>query len=195
MSISLRGMKRRYALPERGLVGGRCRLTRISPAGRALKTAGDAEAGHAKVSKIADVESSKLRTREVFNVGPLLRAVMGAAVVIASISGFAWATNEDQCSKVFVKKGDKISFAQFSEEFGGGFVANGNDVRSKTVQCTIKSRKETSDTLDFQAACASEIMATSTNLRLKILDANTVSRIFTDPSLAGMELTFHRCSM
>ena len=107
----------------------------------------------------------------------------------------AWATNEDQCSKVFVKKADKISFAQFSEEFGGGFVANGNDVRSKTAQCTIKSRKETGDTLDFQATCATEIMATSTNLRLKILDANTVSRVFTDPSLAGMELTFHRCSM
>ena len=107
----------------------------------------------------------------------------------------AWATGTDQCKQVFVKKGDKISFAQFSEEFGGGFVANGNDVRSKTVQCTIKSRKETSDTIDFQAACASEIMATSTNLRLKILDANTVSRVFTDPSLAGMELTFHRCSM
>ena len=107
----------------------------------------------------------------------------------------AWATNEDQCSKIFVKKGDKISFAQFSEEFGGGFVANGNDVRSKTAQCTIKSRKETGDTLDFQAACATEIMATSTNLRLKILDANTVSRVFADPSLAGMDLTFHRCSM
>ena len=107
----------------------------------------------------------------------------------------AWATGTDQCKQVFVKKGDKISFAQFSEEFGGGFVANGNDVRSKTAQCTIKSRKETGDTLDFQAACASEIMATSTNLRLKILDTNTVSRLFTDPSLAGMELTFHRCSM
>ena len=107
----------------------------------------------------------------------------------------AWATGADQCKQVFVKKGDKISFAQFSEEFGGGFVADGNDVRSKTAQCTIKSRKETGDTLDFQATCASEIMATSTNLRLKILDANTVSRIFTDPALAGMELTFHRCSM
>jgi hypothetical protein len=107
----------------------------------------------------------------------------------------AWATNEDQCSKVFVKKDGKIGFAQFSEDFGGGFVANGNDVRSKTAQCTIKSSKETGDTLDFQAACASEIMATSTSLRLKILDANTVSRIFTDPSMAGMELTFHRCSM
>jgi hypothetical protein len=28
----------------------------------------------------------------------------------------AWATGADQCKQVFVKKGDKISFAQFSEE-------------------------------------------------------------------------------
>ena len=107
----------------------------------------------------------------------------------------AWATNEDQCSKVFVKKDGKIGFAQFSEDFGGGFVANGNDVRSKTTRCTITSRKETGDTIDFHAACASEIMATSVNLRLKILDANSVYRIFPDPALAGLELTFHRCSM
>jgi hypothetical protein len=107
----------------------------------------------------------------------------------------AWATSADQCSKVFVKKGDKISFAQFSEEFGGGFIAEGNGVRSKTAQCTIKSRKETGDSIDFHAACASEIMATSVNLRLKILDANSVERIFTDPDMAGMQLTFYRCTL
>jgi hypothetical protein len=107
----------------------------------------------------------------------------------------AWATSADQCSKIFVKKGDKIGFAQFSEEFGRGFVADGNEVRGKTERCTITSRKETGDTIDFQAACASEIMATSTNLRLKILNANSVSRIFTDPAFAGMELIFYRCSM
>ena len=107
----------------------------------------------------------------------------------------AWATGTDQCKQVFVKKGDKISFAQFSEEFGGGFIADGNDVRSKTDRCTITSSKEMGDTIDFQAACASQIMATSTNLRLKILDANSVSRVFTDPALAGMDLTFYRCSM
>jgi hypothetical protein len=107
----------------------------------------------------------------------------------------AWATSADQCTKVFIKKGDKISFTQSSEEFGGGFVADGNEVKSKTARCTIKSRKETGDTIDFHAACSSEIMATSMNLRLKILDANSVYRVFTDPDLAGMELTFHRCSM
>jgi hypothetical protein len=107
----------------------------------------------------------------------------------------AWATSADQCSKVFVKKADKISFAQFSEEFGAGFVAEGNEVRSKTARCTIRSRKETGDTIDFHAVCASEIMATSVDLRLKILDANSVYRIFTDPDMAGMELTFYRCTL
>ncbi len=107
----------------------------------------------------------------------------------------AWATVADRCSKIFEKKGDKISFAPFSEEFGRGFVADGNSVRGKTERCTITSRKETGDTIDFQVACTSDIMATSTNLRLKILDANSVFRIFTDPAFAGMELIFYRCSL
>ena len=64
----------------------------------------------------------------------------------------AWATGTEVCSKVFVKKGDKISFAEFSEGFGGGFVAKGNNVRGKAARCTIISRKETGDTIDFHAS-------------------------------------------
>ena len=107
----------------------------------------------------------------------------------------AWATSADQCSIVFVKKGDQINFAQFSEEFGGGFVATGNEIRTKTTQCTIKSRKEAGDTIDLHVACASEIMATSIDLKIKILNDNSVSRIFQDPDLAGMQMTFYRCAM
>jgi hypothetical protein len=107
----------------------------------------------------------------------------------------AWATSADQCSKVFVKKGDQISFAQFSEEFGGGFVAVGNEIKGKAARCTIKSRKETGDTIDLRAACASEIMASSIHLQIKILDDNSVSRIFQDPDFEGMQLTFYRCAM
>jgi hypothetical protein len=105
----------------------------------------------------------------------------------------AWATGVDQCSNVFVKKGNQISFAQFSEEFGGGFVVNGNEVRAKTARCNIRSRKETGDTIEFQAACASEIMATSVHVSIKILNDNSVQRIYTDPDMQGMELTFYRC--
>jgi hypothetical protein len=107
----------------------------------------------------------------------------------------AWATSAEQCNKVFVKKGDQINFAQFSEEFGRGFVADGNEIRSKTTRCIIKSRKEAGDTIDFHAACASDIMASSVQLKIKILDNNSLSRIFQDPDFAGMELTFYRCAL
>ena len=107
----------------------------------------------------------------------------------------AWATSADQCSKVFVKKGDQINFAQFSEEFGGGFVAAGNELKGKAARCTIRSRKEAGDTIDLHAACASEIMASSIHLKIKILDDNSVSRIFQDPDFEGMQMTFHRCAM
>jgi|SRR5271154_2948728 len=107
----------------------------------------------------------------------------------------AWTSSADQCSKVFVKKGDQISFAQFSEDFGGGFIADGNVVRSKTSRCNIRSRKETSDTIELQAVCASEIMATSVHLSIKILDDNSLSRVFTDPEMEGMQLTFYRCAL
>jgi hypothetical protein len=107
----------------------------------------------------------------------------------------AWATSTDQCGKIFVKKGGQINFAEFSEEFGRGFVADGNEIRSKTARCTIKSRKEVGDTIDLHAACASEIMASSVQLKIKILNNNSVSRIFQDPDFEGMELTFYRCAM
>jgi hypothetical protein len=107
----------------------------------------------------------------------------------------AWATSADECGKVFVKKGDQINFAQFSEEFGGGFVAAGNEIRSKAARCTIKSRKEAGDTIDLHAACVSEIMASSIQLQIKILNDNSVSRIFQNPDFQGMQLTFYRCAM
>jgi hypothetical protein len=107
----------------------------------------------------------------------------------------AWATSADQCNKVFVKKGDQINFAQYSEEFGRGFVADGNEIRSRTTRCSIKSTREMGDTIDFHAACASEIMASSVQVKIKILSNDSISRIFQDPDFEGMELTFYRCAM
>jgi hypothetical protein len=105
------------------------------------------------------------------------------------------ATDADERGKVFVEKDDQISFAQFSEEHGGGFVANGNGVRSKTLKCKIRSMKQTRYTVDVQAACASEFVASSVHLRIKILSDNSLSRIFPDPAMKGIELIFYRRTM
>ena len=87
----------------------------------------------------------------------MIRRSIGLCVLLAC-SGFllssqaqafdltgAWATSAEQCNKVFIKKGNQIDFTPFSEEYGRGFVADGNELRSKTTRCTIKSRKEVGD--------------------------------------------------
>jgi hypothetical protein len=139
----------------------------------------------------------------MFNLSRLTtsRALLACSVLVLSsqaeafdLNG-AWATNADQCSRVFAKKGDQINFSQFSDEFGGGFVAARDEIKNKATRCAIKSRKETGDAIDLHLACASEIMASSVDLRIKILGDNSVSRIFQDPDLQAMEMTFYRCSM
>lgn len=107
----------------------------------------------------------------------------------------AWATSADQCSKIFVKKGDQISFAKFSEEFGGGFVADEKQIRGTAAHCIIRSRKETGDSIELRAFCASDIMTSNIELHLKIIDQNNVSRIFTDPDMAGVRMNYSRCAM
>ena len=107
----------------------------------------------------------------------------------------AWATSAAQCGKVFVKNGDQINFTQFSDEFGGGFIADGNEIRIKSSRSTIRSKKEVRDTIDLHAACSSELMAQSMQLQLKMLNNDSVSRIFRDPDFKGMHLTFYRCAL
>ena len=123
----------------------------------------------------------------------------GMVLLVAQAQAFdlngAWATSAEACGKIFVKKGDQFAFTQVAEEFGGGFVADGKQIRSKAARCTIKSRKETGDTIDVRAACISDILATSILLRIKVLNDNTVSREFTDPDMEGMQLTYYRCTM
>jgi hypothetical protein len=105
----------------------------------------------------------------------------------------AWASNADQCGKVFKKNKNKITFAQDSDVYGSGFVADANQLRGRAARCTIKSRKQVGDTLNILTACATDIMLQNVQFSVKILDDNTISRLF--PGMEGMEITYYRCVM
>jgi hypothetical protein len=74
-------------------------------------------------------------------------AVAGLALVESvhalDLSG-AWATNADQCSQVFVRKGrsNQVGFTALSEQYGGGFIVEADRLRGKFASCKMKSRKE-----------------------------------------------------
>jgi len=105
----------------------------------------------------------------------------------------AWASQADLCKLVFTKKGNQVAFAEFSDLFGSGFIINGIRIRGKSARCTIKSKKQEGDDLELSAACATSIMNQSVHFSLKVIDDNTVSRLF--PEIPGMTLKYSRCSI
>jgi hypothetical protein len=136
----------------------------------------------------------------------LRKLILVAAVAIGSgllsshrASAFeltgAWATSADQCGKVFARKGraNQLNFTRFSGVYGGGFIAEPNRLRGKFENCSVKSRKESGQTLNLVLACASGIMLSNVQFFLKVLDDNSISREF--PGIEGMEVTYHRCQI
>ena len=105
----------------------------------------------------------------------------------------AWASSVDQGGRVFKKNKNQTTFTQDSDVYGAGFIADANQLRGRNAKCTIKSRKEAGDTLHLLAGCVSDIMLQNVQFSLKVLDNNTVSRLF--PGMDGMEITYYRCTL
>jgi hypothetical protein len=132
----------------------------------------------------------------------LLKFGMAAAMLTGSLfpaqaramdlSG-AWATQADQCSQVFIRKGraGQIGFKAFSEQHGGGFIVEADRLRGKFASCKIKSRKEDGQTLNIIAGCATDIMLSNVQFSLKVLEPNKISRTF--PGMPEMEISYYRC--
>jgi hypothetical protein len=127
---------------------------------------------------------------------------VAAIVVLSSASVFcgiahafdlngAWATDPDQCSKVFEKRADGIALSDSSDLYGSGFVIDGKKVIGRTAKCMINSTKEDGSTVSFLASCATEIMFENIQFSLKIVDDNMIDRFF--PGMPGMSITYSRC--
>jgi hypothetical protein len=115
----------------------------------------------------------------------------GSPVLAADLNG-AWATDVSVCNKVFTRKGGTIGFAQDSDQFGGGFIVDGDKIRGQLQTCTIKSRKQDGKLILFIAACANDIMASSVQFSAKLIDDNTISRTF--PGMGDeLDMKYARC--
>jgi hypothetical protein len=104
----------------------------------------------------------------------------------------AWASQADLCKQVFTKRGNQVFFADFSDLFGSGFIVDGSRIRGRSTRCTIKSKKQGGDSIELSTACATGIMTSSVRFNLKIIDDNTIDRLF--PEIPGMTLKYSRCS-
>jgi hypothetical protein len=122
----------------------------------------------------------------------LCHALPGASAEAADLTG-VWVTDKAVCNKVFVKKGNKVSFAKNSDVYGGGFIIDGKEIRGPMAKCRIKATKEDGDTTHMIAACATDIMLSDVQLSVKVIDADSISRLF--PGMQDMSASYYRCTM
>jgi hypothetical protein len=115
---------------------------------------------------------------------------MPASAVAFDLNG-AWASDADNCAKVFVRKGAQVSFADMSDVYGGGFIIDGDQITGKFARCRIKAKKDDGKSINLVAACASDIMLQSVQFSLREVDINTMIRMF--PGMEGMEIKYARC--
>src|SRR5690242_20743881 len=80
-------------------------------------------------------------------------AMPGAAAAF-DLDG-AWASDADNCAKVFTRKGSQVTFADMSDVYGGGFIVEGDQITGKYGRCRIKAKKDDGKTINLVAACAS----------------------------------------
>jgi hypothetical protein len=118
--------------------------------------------------------------------------LLPAPATAFELSG-AWATDAGLCSRVFTKKGSAFIFTELSDLFGSGFIIEGNRIRGKNGRCTITSRKQDGDNIELAAACATSIMTQNLRFSLKVIDDNSLSRVF--PDIPGMTLKYVRCAL
>jgi hypothetical protein len=121
-------------------------------------------------------------------LGSLL--VMAGRANALDLNG-AWASDADQCAKVFARQGGRPGFTEMSDVYGGGFIIDGDQIIGKFARCRIKARKDDGMNVNLIAACATDIMLSSVQFSLKELDANSVARLF--PGIEEMEIRYHRC--
>jgi hypothetical protein len=123
---------------------------------------------------------------------------LAAAAVVSSPSlafdlNGAWATDAANCEKIFAKKGNAIAYRSRSELHGSGFIIEANKIRGRTANCVIKTRRQAGDIIHLLAGCATDVMLSSMQFSLRIVNENKVLRIF--PGMEGMELAYDRCSL
>lgn len=121
-------------------------------------------------------------------LGSLL--VMAGRANAIDLNG-AWASDADQCAKVFVRQGGKLGFTEMSDVYGGGFIIDGDQIIGKFARCRIKARKDDGMNVNLIAACATDIMLSSVQFSVKELDANSIARLF--PGMEDMEIRYYRC--
>jgi hypothetical protein len=122
----------------------------------------------------------------------LIAALIGGGSASAADVSGAWATDIEQCSKIYSKRGNQVVFAPKADLYGSGFVIDGSQIRGKSARCQIKIRKEDGEFVYIGAACSTDIAVEMMQFTLKSLGPDKITRVY--PGLPELNTNYSRCA-
>lgn len=121
----------------------------------------------------------------------LISGLLFVGVARADDLAGLWATNAENCGKIFTRTRQGFAFADDADLYGSGFIIDDRRIVSKMARCDIKSSKQDGPTTHLMAACATDIMLSHVQASFKMLGKDKMVRIF--PGVSDMEIPFERC--
>jgi hypothetical protein len=140
-----------------------------------------------------------LRSQNVSLVMPILCTLVAA---IAGVSGpalaasleqiqGAWGVNDVPCDEIFATKDGKATLATSFGQSAGGFIVNGRQVQAPNATCRMLSSKEKGDLFTFVLDCKEQIIFDTTQISVRLIDANTLVRTHAD--FPELDTQYRRC--
>jgi hypothetical protein len=117
----------------------------------------------------------------------------GASANATGVQGIhgLWASEASACNKIFERKGGRASFTNNSDSFGSGLIIEGGRLIGKMGRCVIRNTKREGDLFHLFAACSTDISQENLQVRLRLVNADKMIRIF--PDIPEMETEYVLC--
>ena len=119
-------------------------------------------------------------------------ALLAASPVHAIELTGAWASDESACSKIFERRGGKITISRSAEIYGSGFIIEESRIRGQIATCAIKSRKRDGAVLHMHTTCSTDVALQDVQFSVKPENDNKIIRIF--PGISELDRPYYRCS-
>ena len=131
-----------------------------------------------------------LSSARILSISSAVFLLFGVSAHSFELNG-AWANDPSICSKIFVKQNAKLAMTKDADNYGSGFIVDGNQVRGKLASCNIKSRKEDAGLVHLITSCSTDVALQTVQMSFKIDSENQITRIF--PGVPEMSTSYTRC--
>jgi hypothetical protein len=104
-----------------------------------------------------------------------------------------WVTSQDDCKKIFERRGGKIQFRRPVDEFKASVVIDATRINGPVDQCSIKSISTQKEVTRVALYCHNTIGYFDRNIQIKIVSPTQIINGFPDND--ALDVTFQKCPL